>query len=452
MNIKELYAKAKELYDEAKALLAGEEPDVEKAKELQAEASQLKERADAMKAIDADMADIVMPQLPADLPTDPVPAPETKTFNPIYQMRYGDETDAVKAILRDLHGNDYEQKRLDQARGFAKYLRTGIGESKEFVWTPEEVKLAIREGQDVEALKTVMVEAQDTLGGYLVPADWRSDVITRMQGYTCMRGRARAITTTRDAVELPVVTGGGDQYIGAVRVTWVDETPTAGTAATNATFGLERIPVHTVMAETFLSRNLVEDAGFNLVAHLAEEFARAQAIDEDNQFLTGDGNGRPRGLLPSSANSESLTEANSGNASALTGDGVIDLVYALASQYRQNAVFIAERATYKAIRKLKTGDGEYLWQPNYQAGEPERLLGFPVLEQEAMPTIAGDAYPIVFGDLRQGYTIVDRVGMSIERYLDSETARINQVLYVARRRLGGQVTGSWSLVCQKVSA
>ena len=452
MNIKELYAKAKELYDEAKALLAGEEPDVEKAKELQVEASQLKERADAMKAIDADMADIVMPQLPADLPTDPAPEPETKTFNPIYQMRYGDETDAVKAILRDLHGENYEQKRLDQARGFAKYLRTGVGESKEFVWTPEEVKLAIREGQDVEALKTVMVEAQDTLGGYLVPADWRSDVITRMQGYTCMRGRARTITTTRDAVELPVVTGGGDQYIGAVRVTWVDETPTAGTAATNATFGLERIPVHTVMAETFLSRNLVEDAGFNLVAHLAEEFARAQAIDEDNQFLVGDGNGRPRGLLPSSANGESLTEANSGNASALTGDGVIDLVYALASQYRQNAVFIAERATYKAIRKLKTGDGEYLWQPNYQAGEPERLLGFPVLEQEAMPTIASSAYPIVFGDMRQTYCIVDRVGMSIERYLDSETARINQVLYVARRRLGGQVVATWASVAQKVSA
>ena len=456
MKWQELYAKAKEKLTVAKALLEGEKPNVEQANALRDEAKGLMAQAEALKATMGDLGTITEPVMPAALPTEPdasTPPEPTKSFNPAYVLRYGDEDDAVKAILKDLHGDDYRQKRWDQWLGFERYLRKGevAAKSMGHIFTPGEVELAIKEGQDVRGLKTVMVEAQDVLGGYVCPADWRADVIMRMQGLTCVRPRARIITTSRDSVELPKITGGGDQYVGAVRVTWVDETPTAGTAATNVTFGLEKIPVHTVMAETFLSRNLVEDAAFNIVAHLAEEFARAQAIDEDNQFLTGDGNGKPRGFLPSSANSESLSEAESGNASALTGDGVIELAYELASQYRQNAVFIAERATYKTIRKLKTGDGEYIWDRNYQAGQPDRLLGYPVLEQEAMPTVAANAYPILFGDIGQAYCIVDRIGMSVERYLDSTTARINQVIYLCRRRLGGQVVAPWAMAVQKVS-
>ena len=454
MKWQEIYAKAKEKLIAAKALLEGEKPNVEQANALREEAKGLMAQAEALKATMSDLETIAVPVMPAALPIepDPITTPAaSKAISPVYTLRYGDEDASVKAILFDLHGADYQQKRWDQWQGFGKYLRTGEGKSMGHIFTPEEVELAIKEGQDVRGLKTVMVEAQDVLGGYVVPADWRADVIMRMQGLTCVRPRAKIITTSRDAVELPKITGGDTQYVGAVRVTWVDETPTAGTAATNITFGLEKIPVHTVMAETFLSRNLVEDAAFNIVAHLAEEFARAQAIDEDNQFLTGDGNGKPRGFLPSSANGMSLSEAESGNASALTADGIVELVYELASQYRQNAVFIGERATWKAVRKLKTGDGEYLWERNWQVGQPERLMGFEVLEQEAMPSIGSATYPILFGDIRQSYTIVDRFGMSVERYLDSSTARINQVIYLARRRLGAQCTGTHAVVVQKCS-
>lgn len=446
-----------ELYEqaEAKSTAALELDNLEKVKELNAEAEELFGLAEAKKAAAELKAKIKKPQMPADLPVTPdpnePPEPTQKSFNPAYMLRYGDEDASVKAILTDLHGADYQQKRWDQSEGFAKYLRTGEGKSIGHIFTPDEVKMAIKEGQDVRALKTVMVEAQDVLGGYVVPADWRADVIMRMQGLTCVRPLARILTTSRDAVELPSITGGDAQYIGNVRMTWVDETPLSATAATNVTFGLERIPVHTVMAKTWLSRNLVEDAAFNIVTHLADEFARAQAIDEDNQFLTGDGNGRPQGFLPSSANDLSLSEAESGHASALTSDGILELVYELPSQYRQNAVFIAERATWKAVRKLKTGDGEYLWERNWQVGQPERLLGFPVLEQEAMPSITTNTYPILFGDIRQAYTIVDRIGMSVERYLDSNTADINQIMYLCRRRLGGQCVGTFAMVVQKCS-
>lgn len=460
-DYEKLFAQAKEKLIAAKALLEGEEVDMEQVNKLRDEAKALKEKAEAMKAVAADLDDIGKPQLPADLPTGPEggePPKADDAIKAIYTLRFGEPEAAVKAILRDLHGADYEAKRWKQWVTFNRWLRDYTNpvipsEGREFLWTPESLKIALAEGQDVRAMKTVMVEAQDTLGGYVVPDDYRAQIIQRLMGLVVMRGRATTLTTSRDAVEIPTATGGGSQYTTAVRVTWVDETPTAGTAATNLTFGLERIPVHTVMAETFMSRNLVEDAAFNLAAYLAGKFAEAAAIDEDNQFLTGDGNGRPQGLLPSSANGLSLTEENSGNASLLTWDGLIGLKYAPDSQYRQNGVYIMEKASVEAIAKLKDGNGNYLWRYGLDnvGDTPPRLLGHQVLEQEAMPTVAANAYPILFGDPR-GYYIVDRVGMSVERYLDSSTARINQVCYVMRRRLGGQCAETWRFAVQKVSA
>lgn len=382
-----------------------------------------------------------------------------------YVMRFGEPNTAVKAILSDLHGSEDEAavKYWEQKRAFNYYLRSDpqrpvpswvTDAMSEVIMTPAAIKSALEQGMsDVKALKATMVEASDTLGGYLVPVDFQARVIERLRGLTVMRGRASTMNTSRDRIELPKATGGDSQHTSAVRVTWVDETPTAGTAETNLTFGLEAINVHTVMAETPLSRNLIEDSAFNLEMYLAEKFAESAAIDEDNRFLTGDGAGKPQGILPGSTNALSLTEENSGNASALTWDGLIGLTFAIDAQYRQNAAFIMEKATVEAIAKLKDGDGNYLWRYGRDnvSAQAMTLLGYPVLEQEAMPSIGADAYPIIFGDPR-GYTIVDRVGMSVERYLDSQTARQNLVYYVMRRRLGGQVTETWRFAVQKVAA
>jgi HK97 family phage major capsid protein len=139
-----------------------------------------------------------------------------------------------------------------------------------------------------------------------------------------------------------------------------------------------------------------------------------------------------------------------GDADELTYDGIISLTYGIDTQYltMPSCAFIGEKATVKAIALLKDNEDRYLWdRVERQAG---KLEGYPVLQQEAMPTIAASAYPLIFGDL-SGYWIVDRVGMSVERYLDSSTARINQVCYVMRRRLGGQVTETWRFAVQKVS-
>lgn len=381
----------------------------------------------------------------------------------ITALRFGNVEDAVKGILTDLHGGGYEGAYMHQRQAFRNYLRRGeqllsrgdYDILKTIVMTPTAVKGAIMQGiDDVASLKATMVEAIDTLGGFVVPVDFQMDVIERMKGLTVMRGRASVDTTSRDVVEMPVSTGGDDQYSSAVRVTWVDETPAPGVANTNLTFGMEQIPIHTVMAETVLSRNLIEDAAFNIEQFLSKKFAESSAIDEDNKFLTGSGVGTPQGILPGGTNANGLQEVPSLDAAKLSWDGLLDLVYAVPSQYRDGCVFMGERKTYRDIAKLKSSANDYLWKPfqfdGGAEGAPPKLLGFPTLEQEVLPTVGAAAYPLIFGDPK-GYQIFDRVGMTVERYLDSQTARQNMVMFIMRRRLGGQVIEPWRFAIQKIS-
>lgn len=276
-------------------------------------------------------------------------------------------------------------------------------------------------------------------------------------GITVVRSRARVVNTIRDSAEWPKLEGGNSQYTSAVRVTWVDEIPASATVAqTNPTFGMYRIPVHTVMARTDLSRNLVEDAAFNMQAITAELFAEAMAVDEDQKFLTGTGGGTPRGILGNRSGANETPETgidsvNSGAAAALTADGLVDLAYGLHAQYRGNAVHVGARLTHRDVRKLKDGNGDYLWQRGLAAGEPPTLLSYPFLESESMPAIGANNYPIIFGDMK-GYLIVDRVGMSVERVEDTTTKGTNTIALFARRRLGGQVVEPWRFQGHKVSA
>jgi HK97 family phage major capsid protein len=469
-----LLAQAKEKLIAAKALLEGDKPDMAAVKALQDEAKALQERAEALKAVTAGIANLSEPVLPAALPTGaddnalPAGAVKDAAVKALYSLRFGEPEAAIKAVLVDLHGPDYEAKRWEQHITFNRWLRDYTNPAvppilRQYIWSPDDLKRAILSGYDVGHMKSVMVEAQESLGGALVPADYQNRVVERLAALAVVRGRATVINTSRDSVEIPKSTGGDSQYSSAVRVTWVDETPTAGTAATNPTLGLDKVPVHTVMAETFLSRNQVEDSVFNLPEWLSRKFSEAGSIDEDNRFLTGAGAGTPEGILPGGANGLSLTSVSTGDGSDLVwGDdsarGLIGLTFAIDAQYRQNAAFIGEKATYERIARMVDGSGQHYWREQYGRGTSEGgagtyrvLLGFPVLEQEAMPTIASTAYPLIFGDLT-GYYIIDRLGMSVERYLDSATARINQVCYVMRRRLGGQVGEPWRFAVQYVSA
>lgn len=464
-NLAELETRRANYIEQARqAALAG---NVTKARELRGKAEKAVAAIDEMKALaDLDsVASPMRPPLPGTMSAGSYDGATLDKNRAAYVVRFGNVDNAVKGILSDLHGDQYEAAYWAQRAAFKTYLRRGERHLsaeehallKQIVLTPTAVKSAISQGFDsVAAIKATMVEAIDTLGGFAVPVDFQNRVIERLQAETVMRRRASVDSTSRDTVEIPVSTGGDDQYTSAVRVTWVDEKPAAGTADTNLTFGMETVMIHTVMAETGFSRNMVEDAAFDIENFLVKKFAESATIDEDNRFLIGTGVGSPQGILPGGSNVIGLTRRPSGDADELTWDGLISMTYAIPSRYRQKAVWVGNRFTFEAIAKLKDAiSGNYLWTPYQAVGgtdiAPMKLLGYECVEQEAMPSVAAGAFPLIFGDMA-GYQIFDRIGMTVERYLDSNTARQNMIMYVMRRRLGGQPTEPWRFAVQQVAA
>lgn len=454
--------------DAAKAIAAD---DFERANTLHGEADTLGEQiASVQKALDLQPEPEPAPQatgkaarVPFVTEDDEEPTGEEDSFaKGVYVLRYGELDAATKAVTTDLYGKNYMDKRANQMGAFAKYLRTGRYDDSlnELIYTPDVIKSEIRAGFTVDEIKSnkaVQQEATIELGGALVPEDFRMEVIKRLMGQTIVRGRARQINTVRDAVEFPKLEGGDSRHTSAVRVTWVDEVPSSATVAqTNATFGMLKIPVHTVMARTDLSRNLLEDAGVDVVGLIAELFAEEMALDEDEKFLTGTGGGTPEGVLSGRSGAE-YTPADgvgyvpTGASSTLTADGLIDLVYDMDVQYRQSAVLVATKGTHREIRQLKDTQNRYLWEPGLNGGQGPNLLGYGIHENEAIGEIAVNSYPIIFGDWQRGYLIADRVGMTVERIMDTDTVGKNKVAVFARRRLGGQVIRPYAFRVQKVA-
>lgn len=395
---------------------------------------------------------------PYDFKPEEEKKPDSSPAKDIAFLRFGETPAAIKAIVNDLYGGDYEVKRWQQHQAYGRYLRFGAdgldgparNALKSVILTPGQIKAFVFNGGSVAAIKTDMSEAIDTLGGWLVPEDLRLDMIERLPGLTAVRPRADVSPTSSDVMTRITVTGGDDRHVGAVRVTWVGDAPTTGDAATNPTFGLEKTPIHIAMATVRVPRALLEDSAAPLSAKINQWVSQEYALDEDEQFLVGDGIAKPQGILPDELNALSLTEVITSDADELTFGGLVALRYGIARQYRQNGVWIMNDASAAVVAQMLDGTGRPLWQPTVTEGEPDRLLGYPVLTDEAMPDIAAGAYPIIFGDL-SGYQIADRIGMSILR---DETTHSEEdiVKFVFRRRLGGQVARNWAFAVQKVSA
>lgn len=376
-------------------------------------------------------------------------------------LRYGEMDAAVKAVANDVYGPDYSTKRFAQQQAFGAFIRRGKGaldsaaqrSMKTVILTPAQLKAYALSGMSVTALKTDMSNIIDELGGFLVPEDFRMDMIARLPGITVVRGRAEATTTGSDMMVRIKKTGGDDRYPGAVRVSWVGDTPAAGSADTNPTYGVERTPIHIAKATVHVPMALLEDSPYPIVQEINQDVSLAYAIDEDEQFLIGDSNAKPSGMLPGGINLNSrIGQAVSGHASQLNNfDAIYDVQYELAQQYWPNACWVMNRATAKVVRTLKDGNGDYLWEQSNQVGQPPNLIGYPVFMSEAMPDIGANTFPMIYGDIGQGYQIADRVGMSVIRD-DVTKAEEDMVKFVFRRRLGGQIKGEWALVCLKIAA
>jgi len=441
----------------AEARKAYESGEIEQGNKLTKEAESIKSALDGLNDLDGiqeSAAKVMRPTLPAGIQSQQSEPQENVTMKAVYVMRFGEDSTAKQAVLTDLLGGNYRQRIWDQSMAFAKYLRGGESALdrdehkllKMQIFAFEDIQTMIKNGYNVDTVKATMVEAQGTLGGFAVPSTMQSEIISRLPGLTAVRGGGATVVnlTTGNSTEFVELTGGNERYTSALRGAWGSETQSP--AEKNLTLGLKTINADVYTYKVPMSQSLVEDAG-NLVNILQEDAVTTMAMDEDDAFLIGDGVAKPMGILPGSLNALALTEINSGNASLLTADGIKSLKRGISAQYRRTASFIANTDTFLAIEKLKDGQGQYLFA---DMTDQDQLLNRRSYESEAMPDIAANAFVIIFGNMA-GYYIVERSGMTIARFQDSNTG-INKVEYHFRRRVGGRVTKPWMFCVQKVAA
>ncbi|HEX8449124.1 MAG TPA: phage major capsid protein, partial [Allosphingosinicella sp.] len=240
---------------------------------------------------------------------------------------------------------------------------------------------------------------------------------------------------------------------------WVSETAGRPETAT-PTFIEVAPPFGELYANPAASQAMLDDAAFDVEAWLAGEIATEFARAEGSAFVAGNGINRPKGFLagPTSAQGDGprpfgtlqyLATGASGSFGGSPGDKLIDLVQTLRPPYRQGAVFVMNSATASTIRKFKTSTGSFLWQPSLVAGQPDSLLGYPVVEAEDMPDVAADSLSVAFGNFRAGYLIAERTETQILR--DPYTNK-PFVHFYATKRVGGQVANSEAIKLLKFSA
>jgi HK97 family phage major capsid protein len=298
----------------------------------------------------------------------------------------------------------------------------------------------VRSGDD-DGLRGLELEgkalsaAVNSDGGYLVDPQ-TSDIVKSVLNTTASI-RAIASVVNVEATSYDVLVDHSDVGAG-----WATEASTVGESDTPQ---IDRITVqlHELSALPKASQRLLDDAAFDiegwLAGRIADKFARAEA----GAFINGDGIDKPKGFLAHSTVDNdvwawgNLGYVPTGVAGDITPDAIVDVVYALGAQYRANASFVMNSKTAGLVRKLKDMDGRFLWSDGLAAGEPARLMGYPVLIAEDMPDAGADAFAMAFGDFNAGYTIAERPDLRILR--DPFSAKPH-VLFYATKRVGGDVS------------
>ena len=284
---------------------------------------------------------------------------------------------------------------------------------------------AMRNKPGVEVQNALQV-GTDSEGGYLVPDEFERTLVEALQVENIFRQLARIITTSSGDRKIPVVASKGT-------ASWVDEEGTI--PESDDAFGQVSIGAYKLATMIKVSEELLSDSVFNLERYIAKEFGRRIGAKEEEAFFTGDGTGKPTGIFHSTGGAGVGVTAAS--ASAISIDEIMDLFYSLKSPYRKNAAFVTNDATIKAIRKLKDGNGQYLWQPSVTAGQPDSLLNRPLKTSAYVPVIASAAKTIAFGDFSY-YWVADRQGRSFQR-LNELFAVTGQVGFKATQRVDGKL-------------
>ncbi len=270
-------------------------------------------------------------------------------------------------------------------------------------------------------VQNVLQEKIDEQGGYLVPDEWDRRLIDVLNEENVMRSLGTKITTS----------GEHKINIAATKpaASWIEE----GESLTfgDATFDQIILDAHKLHVAIKITEELLYDNAFNLESYIIEQFGKALANAEEDAFLNGNGSHRPTGLFTT------ITDCETTTGTSISADDILNLVYSLKRPYRRNASFLVNDRTLATIRKLKDANQAYLWQPSYQAGEPDRLLGYAVHTSPYVPTISAGNSVLAFGDFSY-YNIGDR-GTRAFQELKELFAGNGMVGFVMKERVDGKL-------------
>jgi HK97 family phage major capsid protein len=291
---------------------------------------------------------------------------------------------------------------------------------------------------DADDRRNAVIVSNDGQGGYLAVPDFQMELIRNLVLFSPIRQLARIGMTTAGMVFIP-------KRLAQGTATWVGEVETRSEA--QPAFGMEEIPINEAAAYIDISNQMLEDAAIDMSAELSlglgEEFGRQEGL----AGFVGNGVKQPEGVLVN----PNVTSVVSGAASSITADALISMFYSLPAFYRNRSTWAMSGTTLAVIRKLKSGDGNFLWQPAIMLGQPELLLGRPVVECVDCPDVVASSYPIVLGDWNTGYRLIDRLSLAILRDPFS-LATSGKIRFHARRRVGGGVVQAAAFRKMLVSA
>ncbi|WP_246727923.1 phage major capsid protein [Chelativorans sp. Marseille-P2723] len=303
-------------------------------------------------------------------------------------------------------------------------------------------------------MKAALRTDSDPDGGYVVPEEMENTIDRVLGTVSAMRSISRVISISTGTYKKLVNQGGA---VGG----WVGEHDARSETDGPRLSALE-FPAMEVYANPAATQTLLDDSRISIEQWLADEVSITFAELEGAAFIAGTGVNQPRGLLSYDKVADSsyawgklgyLATGVAGKLSDSTHNGVdalLDVVYAIKQGYRQNARWLMNRSTQAAIRKLKSKQEElYLWQPSMQLGQPATILGYPVVDDDNMPDIGADEYPIAFGDFQRGYLIVDRMGVRVLR--DPFTNK-PYVHFYTTKRVGGGVQNFEAIKLLKAAA
>lgn len=305
-----------------------------------------------------------------------------------------------------------EHKALDQ------WMRKGIV-------GPEEVK--------------VLRISDDTGAGYLASPEISNELLKTLIEYSNIRSIARVRPTSN--VEIWV-----RKRTGTFAARHVGETETK-TETTGLTYGMEKIPNHELYADVIISNQELEDSDFNLEAEIAMESGEQFGVAEGTDFVKGDGVNKAEGFLTNAAVIAALVDGDTMGDLSVTD--ILNLYYALKEPYVANATWLMRRATVQKVVLFKDAANHYIWMPSLVTKMPQTILGRPILECPDMPAVADNAYAVAFGNFRIGYTISDRLQISILRDPYSKKMQ-GAVEFTVRKRVGGQVVQAEAIKILKI--